>query len=130
MRFLSIYKTVERATPPAPEELAEMGAFVAEAMASGAVLATEGCLPTAFGARIRRAGDAVTVTDGPFAEAKEVVGGFAILQADSLDEAIEMGRRFIAVAGDGECEIRRLYEEGDFDAPCVVHAELEASAQS
>jgi hypothetical protein len=130
MRFLSIYKTVERDTPPSPQEVAEMGAFVEEAMASGAVLATEGCLPTSSGARIRRAGDAVTVTDGPFAEAKEVIGGFAILQADSLEEAIEMGRRFIAVAGDGECEIRRLYEEGDFDAPCIVHAELEAAAQN
>ncbi|HEU4884925.1 MAG TPA: YciI family protein [Longimicrobium sp.] len=127
MRFLSIYKTVERSTPPSPQEMETMGAFVAEAMASGAVLATEGCLPTSAGARIRRAGDAVTVTDGPFAEAKEVIGGFAILQADSLNEAIEMGRRFIAVAGDGECEIRQLYEEGDFDAPCVAHAELEAA---
>ncbi|WP_420125011.1 YciI family protein [Longimicrobium sp.] len=128
MRFLSIYKTVERTTPPTPEEMAEMGAYVAEAMASGAVLATEGCLPTAFGARIRREGNTVSVTDGPFAEAKEVVGGFAILQADSLEEAIEMGRRFIAVAGDGECEIRRLYEEGDFDAPCITHAELQSAA--
>jgi hypothetical protein len=127
MRFLSIYKTVERGTPPSPEEMETMGAFVAESMASGAVLATEGCLPTSMGARIRRAGDAVTVTDGPFAEAKEVIGGFAILQADSLDEAIEMGRRFIAVAGDGECEIRQLYEAGDFDAPCVAHNELAAA---
>ncbi|HYR07702.1 MAG TPA: YciI family protein [Longimicrobium sp.] len=127
MRFLSIYKCVETNAPPSPEEMAEMGAFVEEAMASGAVLATEGCLPTSAGARIRRAGDSVTVTDGPFAEAKEVIGGFAIIQADSLEEAIEMGRRFIAVAGDGECEIRRLYEPGDFDAPCVVHAELEAT---
>ena len=54
MRFLSIYKCVERNTPPSPEEVAEMGAFVAEAMASGAVLATEGCLPTSADARIRR----------------------------------------------------------------------------
>jgi hypothetical protein len=129
MRFLSIYKTVERGTPPSPEEIETMGAFVAEAMASGGVLATEGCLPTSAGARIRRAGDAVTVTDGPFTEAKEVIGGFAILRADSLEEAIEMGRRFIAVAGDGECEIRQLYEAGDFDAPCVAHDVL-ATAQN
>jgi hypothetical protein len=130
MRFLSIYKTVERSTPPSPEEMATMGAFVEEAIASGAVLATEGCLPTAAGARIRRDGDTVTVTDGPFTEAKEVIGGFALLQADSLEEAIEMGRRFIAVAGDGECEIRQLYEAGDFDAPCVAHDVLQAAAAS
>ena len=82
---------------------------------------------TATSVKTGEDGSAVVV-DGPFSEAKEVIGGFALLQADSLEEAIEMGRRFIAVAGDGECEIRQLYEEGDFDAPCVAHTELHASA--
>ena len=104
-----------------------MGAFVEEMMASGAVLATEGCKPTLFGARIRRNGGAVTVVDGPFTEAKEVVGGFAILQADSREEAIELARRFIAVAGDGECEIRQLYDADDF-GPCVGADVLQATA--
>ncbi len=129
MRFLSIYKCVETNAPPSPEEMATMGAFVEEAIASGAVLATEGCKPSSAGVRIRRDGDSVTVIDGPFTESKEVIGGFAILQADSLEEAIEMGRRFIAVAGDGECEIRPLYEEGDF-GPCVGADVLHAAAQS
>src|SRR5687767_12391557 len=127
MRFLSIYKCVETNAPPSPEEVTTMGAFVEEAMASGAVLATEGCTPSSRGARIRREGDSVTVIDGPFTEAKEVIGGFAILQADSLEEAIEMGRRFIAVAGDGECEIRPLYEAGDF-GPCIGSDVLQATA--
>jgi hypothetical protein len=61
-------------------------------------------------------GRAVTITDGPFSEAKEVVGGFAILQANSKNEAIEMVKRFLKVAGDGECEIRQVYDAPDQSA--------------
>src|SRR5690242_11416822 len=85
MRFLSIYKTVERKSPPTPEEMAAMGKLIEEGMKSGWLLSTEGCLPTAFGARVRRSDGQVSVTDGPFAETKEVVGGFAILKADSKE---------------------------------------------
>jgi hypothetical protein len=56
----------------------------------------------------------VTVTDGPFSEAKEQVGGFALLKASSKEEAIELTKRFLQVAGDGECEIRQIYEAQDF----------------
>lgn len=110
MRFLSIYKNAERPTPPTAEEMAAMGKLVEEAMKAGWLIATEGCLPTALGARVRRSGANVTVTDGPFTEAKEVVGGFAILEASSKAEAIELTRKFLQTAGDGECELRQLYE--------------------
>jgi hypothetical protein len=110
MRFLSIYKTTERNTPPSPEEMETMGRLVEDAMRRGDLLATEGCLPSALGARVRRANGAVTVTDGPFTEAKEVIAGFAVLNAGSKEEAIEMARQFLAVAGDGECEIRQIFE--------------------
>ena len=110
MRFLSIYKNVERNTPPTPEEMAKMGKLVEEGFKGGWLLATEGCLPTALGARVRSTEGKVTVVDGPFTEAKEVVGGFAILKADSREEAIQLTRDFLAVAGDGECELRQLYE--------------------
>ena len=90
MRFLSIYKTAERAIPPTQEEMATMGKLIEEGMKGGWLLATEGCLPTAVGARVRKSGDKVTVTDGPFTEAKEMVGGLAILKANSKAEAIEM----------------------------------------
>ncbi len=113
MRFLSIYKTAERAVPPSPEEMATMGKLIEEGMKAGWLLATEGCLPTALGARVRRAGGKVTVTDGPFTEAKEMVGGFALLKANSKAEAVELTRKFLQVAGDGECELRQLYEAGD-----------------
>jgi hypothetical protein len=110
MRFLSIYKTVERGTPPTPEEMEKMGTLVDESMRRGELLATEGCLPSALGARVRLEGGKVSVTDGPFAEAKEVIAGFAVLQADSKAEAIEMAKRFLAVAGEGECELRQIFE--------------------
>ena len=110
MRFLSIYKTVETGVPPTEEHIAKMGKLIEEGMKAGWLLATEGCLPSALGARVRLSGGKVTVTDGPFSESKEVVGGFAILQAESKEEAIQMCKDFLQVAGDGECEIRQLYE--------------------
>lgn len=112
MKFLSIYKTVERGVPPTQEEMAAMGQLIEESMKRGELVATEGCLPSALGARVRKAGTKVTVTDGPFTESKELVAGFAILQASSKAEAIEMARRFLDVAGEGECELRQIYEGG------------------
>jgi len=110
MKFLSIYKAVERNAPPSQEEMAKMGKLVEEGMKAGWLLATEGCLPTALGARVRNSNGKVTVTDGPFAEAKEVVGGFAILRANSKEEAIQLARDFLKVAGEGECELRQIFE--------------------
>jgi hypothetical protein len=110
MRFLSIYKTAERGVPPSQEEMATMGKLVEEGFKAGWLLATEGCLLSKFGARVRSSAGKLTVTDGPFTESKEIVGGFAILKANSKDEAIELARQFLGVAGDGECELRQLYE--------------------
>ena len=111
MRFLSIYKAAERGVPPSPEEMERMGKLIAEGMSAGWLISTEGCLPSALGARVRGTGGKVTVTDGPFSETKEVVGGFAILQAASKEEAVELTRHFLLVAGgEGECELRQLYE--------------------
>jgi hypothetical protein len=112
MKFLSVYQTVERSTPPSQEEMCKMGSLVEEGFKAGWLVATEGCLPSALGARVRRSSGNITVKDGPFTEAKEIVGGFAILQVNSKEEAVELTRRFLQVAGDGECELRQLYEVG------------------
>jgi hypothetical protein len=112
MKFLSIYKTAERGVPPSPEEMNKMGKLVEEGMKAGWLLGTEGCLPSALGARVRRSDGKLTVTDGPFTEAKELVGGFALLRANSKQEAIELAKQFLQLAGDGECEIRQIYEVG------------------
>jgi hypothetical protein len=112
MRFLSIYKSVETGAMPTPEEMARMGKLVEDGMKDGSLLAVEGCMPSATGAKVRLANGRVTVTDGPFSEAKEVVGGLAILSAPNKEAAIELARNFLKVAGDGECELRQLFEGG------------------
>ncbi|SRR5579885_1969106 len=112
MRFLSIYKTVERNTPPSQEEIASMAKLIDEGMKKGWLLATEGCLPSALGVRVRKTNGTVTVTDGPFTEAKELVGGFAILKTNSKEEAVQLARDFLKYVGDGECELRQLYDAG------------------
>jgi hypothetical protein len=109
MRFLSIYSHVETGLPPTPEEMARMGALIEEWSKTDHLLGVEGCLPSAKGAKVRRDGETLTVTDGPFAETREVVGGFALLEANSKEEAIELIKVFLKVAGDGECELRELY---------------------
>ena len=110
MKFLSIYKTAERNTGPTQAEMDQMGKMIEEGFKSGKLVATEGCLPSTLGARIRQTNGQASVVDGPFSEAKEVVGGFAILQLNSKEEAIEYVKEFMRIAGDGVCELRQLYE--------------------
>jgi hypothetical protein len=90
--------------------MAEMGKLVEEGLKSGTLLATEGCLPSALGARVRLSGGKFTVTDGPFTESKELVAGFALIKAKSKEDAIEQTKHFLKTAGDGETEIRQVYE--------------------
>jgi len=110
MRFLSIYKTVETGALPSKEEMAKMGRLVEDGMKAGFLLAVEGCMPSALGARVRLSKGKLTVTDGPFVETKEVVGGLALLHANSKEEAVELVKQFLHAAGDGECELRQLFE--------------------
>jgi len=110
MRFLSVYKSVEKGVPPTPQEMERMGKLIEEGFKTGYLLSAEGCMPSKIGARVRLANGKTTVTDGPFTESKEIIGGFAILQADSKEHALELVRQFLGVAGDGECELRQLYE--------------------
>jgi hypothetical protein len=123
MRFMMIVKAdkeSEAGLPPSPELIAAIGKLTEEAMESGVVLSNGGLLPSSKGARIRVGGGKLTVTDGPFAETKELIGGFAIIQANSRQEAIEEGSRFMQVHADvlgpsyeGELEVRQMYDSGD-----------------
>jgi len=110
MRFLCLYKPGKPECPPTQQEMADMGKLIGEGMKAGWLIATEGCLSTAAGARVRLSDGKFIVIDGPFAETKEVVGGFAIIQANSKQEAIERTKYFLQVAGGGETEIRQLHE--------------------
>jgi hypothetical protein len=115
MRFMMIYrpadtKAMEAGVPPTAEEMAVMGKFIGELSKSGVLLATDGLLPSSKGARVRLSGGKLTVTDGPFTETKELIAGFAIVQVKSMAEAIELAERFLKLAGDGESEIRQMYD--------------------
>jgi hypothetical protein len=123
MKFLSIYKTAETGAPPTQEDMDKIGKLIEEGMKAGYLLRVEGCLPSATGARVRLSNGKVTVTDGPFTESKEIVGGFALLRANSKKEAIELVRQFLQVAGDGECELRQVFE-----ADQNAHAQSEAKS--
>ena len=119
MRFLSIYKGVERDTPPTQEEMATMGKLIEHGKKAGWLLSTEGCMPSKHGARVRRSDGKAIVTDGPFTESKEMVGGFAILNANSKEEAIELAKDFLSVVGQGECELRQLYDAYSAQQNCT-----------
>jgi len=109
MRFISVYAAPERSVPPTPEERASMGQFIEKGMKSGILVSVEGCMPTANGARIRIAENKFTTTDGPFAESKEVIAGFCILEAPNKEAALEYVRSFLELVGQGECELRQLH---------------------
>ncbi|MFI0351789.1 YciI family protein [Actinomadura sp. 9N407] len=95
------------AAPPDEKMMAEMGAFIEETSRSGQLLATGGLEP--HGTRIASADGKITVTDGPFAEAKEVVVGFALVETRTKEEAIELSKRFYAIVGDGEGVIKQVF---------------------
>ncbi len=111
MRYLCIYKSDhESSAPPTPEMMATMGRLIDEMTRAGVLLATEGCKPSALGARVTIDKGTFTVTDGPFAEAKEFVGGLAILTVRSKAEAIDWTKRFLSVVGSGTSEILEINE--------------------
>jgi hypothetical protein len=112
-------KETESGLPPSPEMLAAMGALMDEATATGALLGGEGLKPSADGARIRRRGGKTTVVDGPFAETKELIAGYTMLQVATKEEAIAFAKRWLPIhaqggADDCEIEIRPLFELTDF----------------
>ena len=100
------------ATEPSPEMFAEMGQFISEAVQAGAVVVT-GAL-NGQGTRLKLNSGKFSVTDGPFIELKELTAGFAVIQANSLEEAIEWCKRFRKIVGDGESEIVQLFGPADF----------------
>jgi hypothetical protein len=111
MRFISIFTHEPVSRSPTEAEMAAMGKLVEEGMKAGWLIATEGVSFGEKGFRVHKGkGDKVTVTDGPFAEAKEVLGGYALMKAGSKAEVIELTRNFLKVAGQGTCEIYQLYE--------------------
>ncbi|MEV4318597.1 YciI family protein [Actinocrispum sp. NPDC049592] len=103
------YLMMSMASDYAPDDnlYVEMGKFIEEMTTAGVLLATGGLDPN--GIEITSSGDEITVTDGPFAEAKEAVAGFALVEVRSKEEAIELGRRFRRIVGDGKSVIQQVF---------------------
>ena len=112
MRFLSLIRIDEK-TGQAPSEqlMQDMGRLIDEMTRAGVLVSTAGLRPSAEGARVRLRRGKLVVTDGPFTETKEVIGGYAVLEAKSMQEALELTKRFLRIHGDAwdiECEVRQL----------------------
>jgi hypothetical protein len=117
MRFLVMHKSNEdneAGVPPSKELIEAMGKLMEETAQASVLLAAEGVHASSKGARVQFSGGKRTVTDGPFAEAKELIAGFAIIEVNSKDQAIEWATRFANVIGDVEIEIRQVVELSDF----------------
>jgi len=116
MKFFSIYipdAKTNPARPPTGEKKTEMDKFVADAIKRGEFISGGGFLPLATnGAVVRRNNGKSSVLDGPYVEAKELVGGFAMLEYPSREAAVEGAKRFLEVAGDGECVSYQIMEGG------------------
>ena len=120
MRFMVIVKASpesEAGKMPSEKLLTEMGKFNEELVKAGVLLAGEGLHPSSKGVRIQFSGDKRTVVDGPFAETKELVAGFWLIQVKSKEEAIAWMKRCPnPMEGDSEIEIRQVFEAEDFGA--------------
>ena len=115
-RFLSMIRIDENDTPeggPSPELMQRMGELIEEMTKAGVLLDTAGLVPTAQGARVHYEGGRLSVTDGPFTESKEVIGGYALMQAKDRAEAIEWTKRFLKIHEPHwtvTCEVREIAE--------------------
>ncbi|MEO8906864.1 MAG: YciI family protein [Microbacteriaceae bacterium] len=116
MKFMLLLKAdeaTESGQTPSTDEITAMGRYNEELINDGVLLAGEGLHSSSQGARVDFEGEARAVTDGPFAETKELIAGFWILQAGSLEEAVERARR--APLSSGRIEVRRVYDVSEFD---------------
>ena len=112
MRFLSMIRIQENTGQvPSEQLMSDMGKLMEEMTRTGQLISTAGLRPTAEGVRVRLRRGKLSTVDGPFMETKEVIGGYAILEAKSKEEAIELTQRFLKIHGDEwdiECEVRQL----------------------
>jgi hypothetical protein len=118
MRFMVMHyqtQAMEDGVRPSPEVQAAIGQYMQEAAMSGVLLTGEGVAPSSEGARVEVAAGNVRVIDGPFAEAKELIAGFAILDVRSLAEAVEHARKFALLVGADRVDVRRVLEVADFE---------------
>jgi hypothetical protein len=117
MRILGLLKadpSSENGPPPSKELMERMGVFIEEITKAGVMLGTNGLHPSSKGKRVRLANGKVTVIDGPFTESKELVASYALFEVKTMDEAVMWTKRFLEVLGEGECELRPIFDPADF----------------
>ncbi len=120
MKYLTFIRHSEsyRSSPPPPALMDAMRGFVERCMRDGTLVETGGLLPSKDGLRVRLAGGKITVTDGPFTETKEIIGGWAILKADSKAEVVRIATEFMELhrkhwpGFEGESEVRPMFDPG------------------
>jgi hypothetical protein len=112
MRFLLTYQQDPNVPPPTPEKLAAIGAYTQKNMQAGIVVMTGGLVRPTHGTKVKCERGKVSVTDGPFAETKELIDGFALVEVPSKAAAIALATEFMELAGDGAGEILQLFEPG------------------
>ncbi len=123
MRFMTLVKSSEASGPPPKSLMDAMAEAGAEAVKGGSLVTTGGLAPSATGARVRVSNGKLIVTDGPFSEAKEVIGGYALLEVPSREEAIEAAKwlmqQFIDhwPGWEGEAEVRQIFTANEFARP-------------
>jgi hypothetical protein len=140
MKFMMLIKSdkyAESGAMPSERLVAAMGKYNEELIKAGVLLAGEGLQPSSKGAKIRYADGKRTVIDGPFAEAKELIAGFWMIQVKSREEAIEWARRVPFEAGDdmphdgpGEIEVRQVFDMADFSPELYQSDEARAALES
>lgn len=114
MRYLSVIRAIENQGPPPQSLMDAMGPYVDKSIKSGVVVSTGGLAPSAAGVRVAISKGRITVTDGPFAESKEAIGGYAVIAAETREDAIRSTREFMQLHLDhwpgweGQCELREL----------------------
>lgn len=117
-RYLSLVKVEEKAAAqgPSPELMQRMGELIEEMTKAGVMLDTAGLTPTSEGTRVHWEDGRLSVTDGPFTEAKEVIGGFALINAKDLAEAVSFAESYAALFDEIEVEVRTVVEAEDIEA--------------
>jgi hypothetical protein len=129
MRFLSMIRLQETGRMPSEQLMTDMGRLIEQMTREGSLVGTAGLRPSAEGVRVRLRGGRLSTTDGPFTESKEVIGGYAVLEADSMAQAVELAKRFLALHGDDwdlECEVRQM--EGPDSEHCRAAEAMAAGA--
>jgi hypothetical protein len=112
MKFLMMYAQRPDAPPPTPAKMAAIGAYSEKMMKSGTLIMTGGLVRPSRGIQIRCEGGKASVIDGPFAETKELIDGFALVQVNSKEEAVALASEFMELAGDGTGEVLQVFELG------------------